>query len=190
MSGELLEAYYKLGDLFPRVPRPALNLNCERSCPEVDRCTSLGCYKNGVINLRTGAGVDVLIHEYGHHLFHKVVGDHIDPSTCERFAWALENSLRDRVLCERCGHTIVHDWKEGLCLYCGETYVREERSSELLGSIGKGLLMGAVAGLLGGLVVGLIPSPREEERAKLQMISKLVGLIAATSLVSIIGYSI
>jgi len=185
----LIEALNELSKLFPKVPRPALNLGCERSCPEASSCNSLGCYRNGVINLKSGVGVDVLVHEYGHHVFHTMASNHVDPIACERFANAFERSLIDRVLCERCGYTIIHDDREGVCLYCGEAYVKDSKPSSL-DTVAKGLVIGISGALLGGFVAGLIPMPEEPREVKMEKARKLLGVAAVTSLLSVAGYSI
>jgi len=185
----LLEALDRLSKLFPSIPRPRVILGCERSCPESYRCTFTGCYRDGVIYIRSDSGVDTLIHEYGHHIFHTIAGDHVDPVVCEEFARAFEYSLKDQIICERCGYMIIHDGSEGFCLNCGQAYVRDY-SPQLTEVIGKGLLVGIFSGLLGGFITGLIPLPGEPLPQKIDKVQKLLAGIALSSLVSIVGYSV
>jgi len=184
-----MEALDRLSELFPNIPRPKINLGCERTCPDAYRCTAAGCYRNGVINIKSNADLDTLIHEYGHHIFHIIAGNHIDPVTCEQFARAFEYSLRNQVLCESCGYPVIYDGSGGLCLHCGETYVRDYQS-QMFEVVGKGLLVGIATGLLSGFITGLIPPPPEASlHEKIDRLQKLLAGVAFSSLVTILTFS-
>ncbi|MCR6691576.1 MAG: hypothetical protein MRT15_04230 [archaeon YNP-LCB-003-016] len=179
------EVLVRLHNFLPSLPTPRINYNCEYTCPMANECNYLGCYVNGTINLKSYATPDVLVHEYGHYIFHKALG-YVDHVESEKFARWFEKSFYNPVICEECGSQLIYNSSEAFCPNCGTQYY-SSNGNGLIGAIGKAILVGLGGTLLGGFITGMLPGKAEPLDVKMDKIRKLTGMGVSTALISFIA---
>jgi hypothetical protein len=152
------EVLRRLKQFLPNIPEPAVNLNCETKCPEAGTCKLLGCYYNGTINLKTGVPAEVLVHEYGHHIFNIAMGGRVNKAESEKFARFFEDHFGYNIACDVCGNSIVYfpsgSTIVGYCPSCRTGYAMYADTEQ--GSSLEDFFVGVVCSIIGTLFASAI----------------------------------
>lgn len=172
----------KLHEFLPSLPIPKINYPCEDNCPFYNTCEYLGCYFNGVINLKSIANERVLVHEYGHYIYHSAIGNGnlIDS---ERFAQWFEKSFYNPILCDLCSKPLVYNSNNAICLNCKSFYTNSRSLGNL---VLKSILISSIVTLLTAFITNSLPMPEEPLRVKLDKSSKILASVITGSFISLV----
>jgi len=175
----------KLNEFLPSLPVPTINYPCEINCPFSNSCEYLGCYYNGVINLRSEADERVLVHEYGHYIYHSAVGrGRLEES--ERFAQWFEKSFYNPVSCDLCGNNLIYNDEFAICPNCRSFYSREYYSSDS-SIVVKSIIIGSIVTLITAFITNTLPMPEDPTRVKIEKTSKILASAIVGSFASLVA---